>query len=131
MLKTPLPANTSFLVTAYDNKVTSSSGPSTVTEDDVSFWNPANVAVNKRQTVVGTLDVLYRYALSNLDTIAPVGAATLFHVEQGKTRVTVNGTPDAEDIRLYVGNGKARDHIALTNAVGYLKDAFLEASAGN
>jgi hypothetical protein len=130
-MKAPLAANTSFVVEAYETEVTQTVGSITVGEDEVGIWPAANIPINLRHSVVTTVDVLYRYALSNIDNIAISGDNVLFYAELGSTKVTVDGTPDASDIRLYVGNGKARDHIALTNAVFRLRDAFLEATTGN
>lgn len=136
MSKIPLAVNTSFTVKPFETRLavveTVASYPGGA--DDYGIWCAGSVNIAKRQSVVGTYKCMYRYALTRMNRLPVVGDYTTIYMPVGGTvaDITVNGTPSATDIRLYIGSDRVlRDQLTFTTAFNTLIDAFLEASQGN
>jgi hypothetical protein len=134
--KAPLADNTSFVIvygeTALD--VTQNIAGYLGGVNDYGLWCRGTVDVSKRQTVMGTVLCLQRYALANIDTLPVVGNFTLLSTDAGGTEgdVVVNGTPQSSEVSIYIGsNSRLRESLPFMNATNILIMAFLEASQGN
>jgi hypothetical protein len=133
-MKTPLAPNVSFTVGAFQtsNDVVQTVAGYPGGPTDVGVWNAAQIDPKFRQSIVGTIDVLYRYVMDRFGLLEVVGDFTMVRAELGETEanVQVNGTAAADEVRLYIG-ADVTDTLAFTNAVTILRESFLEASMGN
>jgi hypothetical protein len=108
-------------------------GMTACTAREVGIWAGSAIDVDLVQSIMGTVDVLTRFAKTDLqirsDT-API-AETIYSAPLGATEtgVTIDGVPGTGDVRLHVGTEiiiNEHSHF-LTRTVKRLKEAWLEA----
>lgn len=134
--KPPLAVNTSFKIDTEADKIdiVEVIGNPTTGATDVSIWLADAVIVALRQTNVGTMKVLKRYALNHLNELPATGPTILHAIAGGtETDVGVDGVPTSDQIRLEIGADiiTGQNSGKLTESTDQLIDAFLEASTGN
>ena len=79
-------------------------GSPTVAATAVAIWAAASVDQDKTQSVVGTFDVLKRYALDTLPSVTSASPTVYSCVlGAGKVGVTVGGTPGVTTLQIHIG----------------------------
>lgn len=136
MPKPVLPDNSSFAIDKNQDKkdIVVFTGAPTIGADGIAIWFAATVDLKKRQTNIGTVRVLRRYALANLSTL-PATGPTILHVDAGGTynQVQVDGVPTSDQIRLHIGANVINcKHTGIINeSVDQLMSRYLEDSSSN
>lgn len=107
-------------------------GMTACTAREVGIWAGSGVNTSLIQSILGTVEVLKRFAKTDLQAraaTAPV-AETIYSVPLGGTEpnITIDGVPAVGDVRLHVGEeviNKQLSHF-LDRTVKRLKEAWLE-----
>ena len=120
-----------FTIPATGTKTDITSG-ATGSADTLYIQGGANVDPGLRQSVVGTLKALLRYAKGNMGWLPVTAGGTMLHTFLGQTSgvVGVNGAATSDEVVLFIGSN-ARDSMTFTTRTQMLIDKYLEASVGS
>lgn len=104
-------------------------GTQAVAADEMLIWAGSSVNVNLTQSIIGTFDVLFRYAKANLQTL-PATGPTILHCALGASEkgVLVDGVPTASQCRLHIGADVISKQLShyLDRTHKRLREAWLE-----